>query len=283
VVPIVLFAYLSVQSRYFGRWLLPAYPALALLAASALAQAAELVRARPGFQAGVLAALTAVVLAQPLAADVRSGAALGRADTREQLRDWLVERFPPELRVAIEPAVPGRFYRINPDGRDPSWLGRCGRGSRWSYPGPGGKRLCARHRPGQFARPSGGVRASAYHVVVDAEIVDRYRRYGYCHVVTFGVVRERALATGDRDVRAYYDRLAREAEPVARFTPYDEGAEPVPFHFDLSFNLYPPEYHRPGPVTTVYRLKDCRQRYGPPAQRIPEAREIPPGTPQDEV
>ena len=38
-VPVALFVYLSVQSRYFGRWLLPAYPALAMLAAAALTQA----------------------------------------------------------------------------------------------------------------------------------------------------------------------------------------------------------------------------------------------------
>ena len=45
-VPLALFVYLSAQSRYFGRWLLPAYPALAMLAAAAIGQAAELVAAR---------------------------------------------------------------------------------------------------------------------------------------------------------------------------------------------------------------------------------------------
>ena len=43
-VPLALFVYLSAQSRYFGRWLLPAYPALAMLAAAAIGQVAELVR-----------------------------------------------------------------------------------------------------------------------------------------------------------------------------------------------------------------------------------------------
>ena len=40
-VPLALFVYLSVQSRYFGRWLLPAYPALAMLGALALARVAS--------------------------------------------------------------------------------------------------------------------------------------------------------------------------------------------------------------------------------------------------
>ena len=38
--PLALFAYLALQSRYFGRWLLPAYPVLAMLAAVALARLA---------------------------------------------------------------------------------------------------------------------------------------------------------------------------------------------------------------------------------------------------
>ena len=66
-VPLALFAYLAVQSRYFGRWLLPAYPALALLGAYAIARAAELLPDRAPLRAGAAAALTLLVLAQPLA------------------------------------------------------------------------------------------------------------------------------------------------------------------------------------------------------------------------
>jgi Dolichyl-phosphate-mannose-protein mannosyltransferase len=286
--PVVLFVYLSVQSRYFGRWLLPAYPALAMLAAVALVRAAQLVPRGPVARAAALAALTAAVLVQPLAADLRSAAVLGRADTRELVRDWLVARFPPELRVSIEPAVPGRYFRNNPDGRLPEWLRRCPRRAGWtragwSYPGPDGTRVCTQFRPGQFARPSGGVRASAYHLVLDREVIDEYRLYGYCHVVTFDVVRERALGSGDPDVRAYYDRLDRESNVLARFSPYDRGGDPVPFSFDLSYNYYPPDYHRPGPTATLYRLRDCKQAYGAPVIRIPKAREIPPGTPEEET
>ncbi len=36
--PVVLFLYMGSQTRYFGRWLLPMYPVLALLAAVALVQ-----------------------------------------------------------------------------------------------------------------------------------------------------------------------------------------------------------------------------------------------------
>jgi hypothetical protein len=100
--------------------------------------------------------------------------------------------------------------------------------------------------------------------------------------VTFGVVRDRALETGDSNVREYYARLERESDVVRRFSPYDEGAQPPPFHFDLSFNYYPTAYHRPGPVATIHRLRDCRQRYGPSAVRLPRARELPEQTQGEE-
>ena len=336
-VPVALFVYLSLQSRYFGRWLLPAYPALAMLAAVCVTRAADVVAgwvarrgeatrpwARagrgpviasglrpglPGLLAGgttrprrhalvsglVLAAITGLVLAQPLAADVRTALVLGRADTREQAREFLIDRFPPELRVSIEPAVPGRYFRSNPEGRLPDWLSRCParRGWKepgWSYVGEGGRRLCVRFKPGLFARPDGGVRASAYHTVLSPEVIDDYRFYGYCLVMTTGVVRERALGTGDPGARAYYGRLERESRLLREFSPYDPGEGPVPFSFDLSYNYYPTAYHRPGPTVRIYRLGRCKQRSGPPVIPIPRAKEPPPwappgerGVPQEEV
>ncbi len=282
-VPLALFVYLSVQSRYFGRWLLPAYPALAMLAAAAVGQAAELIgdswRRRPAW-AGVAAAggLTVLLLAQPLAADVRSAQVLGRADTRQQARDWLEAHYPPELRASVEPAVPGRWFRSNPEGTPPAWLKRCARRPGWTEPGwsytaAGGARVCAQYKPGLVARPDGGVRASAYQEVLDPGVIDDYRLYGYCLIVTVDTVRARALQTGDRDARAYYDRLERESKVVRTFSPYDAGAKPVPFNFDLSFNYYPPEYNRPGPTVQIRRLDNCRQATGPPIVRIPRARE----------
>jgi hypothetical protein len=285
-VPVALFAYLAVQSRYFGRWLLPAYPALAMLAAVAISQAAAWLaarrrpsRPRPAFAGALAAAFTAAVLAQPLAADVRTAALLGREDTLSQARAFLDEEFAPGLRVSIEPAVPGRFFRSNPEGRSPAWLSRCPRRddwteAGWSYVAAGGRRVCEQYKPGLFVRPDGGVRASAYHTVLSPETIEDYRLYGYCLVMTVNVVRDRAER--DPGARAYYERLERESELLREFSPYDEGAEPVPFNFDLSYNYYPPEYERPGPTVRLYRLDDCVQAYGPPLIRIPRAKEPPP-------
>jgi hypothetical protein len=274
--PLALFAYLAVQSRYFGRWLLPAYPALALLAAYAVARAVDLLPERAPLRALAAAALTAAVLAQPLLADVRSARALGREDTLNQARDFLDEHFAPGLRVSIEPAVPGRYFRSNPEGTPPPWLSRCDQREGWTEPGwsyvaENGRRVCDQYKPGLFVRPDGGVRASAYGAVLSPSVVDDLRLYGYCHVMTVNVVRERAERRPR--ARAYYRRLGRESTLVREFSPYSEDAEPVPFDFDLSYNLYPSAYERPGPTVRIYRLDDCEQAYGPPLIRIPKARE----------
>jgi len=273
--PLALFTYLALQSRYFGRWLLPAYPALALLAAVAVVRVAELLPERR-WQAPAAAALALVVIAQPLLADVRTSRVLGREDTLSQARSWLDETNPPGLRVSIEPAVPGRYFRSNPEGRIPAWLSRCParpgwteRG--WSYLAAGGRRVCDQYKPGLFVRPDGGVRASAYHAVLGPQVIDDYRLYGYCLVMTVNVVRDRALESGDRRARAYYARLERDSELVREFSPYKKGADPVPFSFDLSYNYYPGAYERPGPTVRIYRLRDCEQAYGPPLIRIPKA------------
>jgi hypothetical protein len=272
--PLALFVYLAFQSRYFGRWLLPAYPALAMLAAVAVVRAAEAVPRR--WQAAATAALALVVIAQPLVADVHTARVLGREDTLSEARAFLDETYPPGLRVSIEPAVPGRYFRSNPEGSIPSWLSRCPRRPGWTEPGwsylaAGGRRVCDRYKPGLFVRPDGGVRASAFHVVLNPDVIDDYRLYGYCLVVTVNTVRDRALETGDPQARAYYARLEREARLVREFSPYKDGADPVPFSFDLSYNYYPGAYERPGPTVRVYRLRDCRQAYGPPLIRIPKA------------
>jgi hypothetical protein len=285
-VPVALFAYLAVQSRYFGRWLLPAYPALAMLAAVAISRAAgwlaaqrRPVRPRPAFAGAVAAAFTVAVLAQPLAADVRTAGLLGREDTLSEARAFLDEQFAPGLRVSIEPAVPGRFFRSNPEGRSPAWLSRCPRREDWTEPGwsyvdADGRRICEQFKPGLFVRPDGGVRASAYHTVLSPETIEDYRLYGYCLVMTVNVVRDRAER--DPEARAYYERLEDESELLREFSPYDEDSDPVPFDFDLSYNYYPPAYERPGPTVRVYRLDDCEQAYGPPLIRIPKAKEPPP-------
>ena len=243
IFPVALFLYLSVQSRFFGRWLLPVYPALALLAGYAFVRGLD---AAPG--AGAAAGsgprsppARVLLLWQPLAADARSMAVLGNTDTREIARQWLAEHYPRELRIVIEPAVPERYYWPVRDGlprkRDrPQFVNELIRDVREDHV-----------EYGRTLRP---------------RVLDRYRRRGYCMVMTFDLIRGRAVAAGDRAALAYYDRLERESDLVYALSPYRADEDPPGFSFDLSYSYYSPAYQRPGPEVRIYRLHDCTQRYG---------------------
>ena len=241
--PLALFAYLSLQSRFFGRWLLPAYPVLALLCGVALVRVAALVGARPGHRALALAVLSAAVLAQPVAADLRTATLLGREDTRQEARDFLVARFPARLRMVIEPAVPGRYYRLVRTRRSPAVLRR--------------KQFVR-----GFSRDVAETRVD-YAATLTPRRLDAYRRTGYCVVMTMSVIRGRAVNDGVPGALAYYGQLERQSAEIFRAAPWEPSAEPVRFHFDLSYNYYPRAYARPGPEVRIYRLRDCRQGYGP--------------------
>jgi hypothetical protein len=281
--PVALFAYLSLQSRYFGRWLLPAYPALALLAGVALVQAGDwLTRSRPRLAPLAVGALTLLVLAQALIADVHSTVVLGREDTRLEARRYLAAHYPPQLRISIEPAIPDRYYRAAPDGRLPSWLGRCP-GPGFSYRSPGGRRVCDPQEPGQFARPANKLKSSNYHFALSPQAIDDMRFYGYCTVLTLSLVRDRVEDIGSKKVHAYYRRLEREADLVKTWSPYRKGAKPPPFDFDLSYNYYPSAFARPGPEIKLYRLRNCKQGVGPSAVRVPRTPKVPLGAPPEDA
>jgi hypothetical protein len=242
--PVALLVYLSLQARFFSRWLLPAYPVLALLAGSALAQAATWLAAlRPRLPAyaasALLALLVAIAVTQPLAADARSAAVLGHTDTRQIARQWLVDNQPSSLRVVIEPAVPARYYR------------RQGRG------GLGGQKAFVRG----FAKHQAETRIQ-YPSLLKPAYLDAYRRAHFCLVMTMSVIEGRTVNARLPAALAYYARLRRESDVVFHVSPYKPGAKPPRFDFDFSYNYYPSAFHRPGPEVTIYKLHNCKQGFG---------------------
>lgn len=224
--PVLLYLAMATQDRWFARWLLPAYPALAVLAGHGAARTVEALRGRlPDVVRSAAAVLVAVLaLGQPVVDVVRSDLLLLREDTRTEALAWLVSRDDPG-RVVLEPAVPGSWRR---DLRAAGW----------------------EIRP--VARPF-----QRYELGLEPALLDTYREEGSCWVVVLGHQRDRGLAAGLPGARAYYRRLAEEGEVALASSPFAPGAGATSFSYDFSFNYYPPAHHRPGPVVEVHRLADC--------------------------
>ena len=228
VFPLLFWLFLGAQGRFFGRWLLPAYPALCVLAGFAAVWLVDrLVQQRAGRPAA-LAMVALALVAQGAWTSIRVDRVLAREDTRTLARDWLVRNVPPGTRVVVEPFVPAGYLRA------------------------GGQHDRERYERFRIERPF-----QAYEKRLSPGLIDVYRRRGYCWVVVGSTQKQRGLKAGLAGARAYYDRLDRESALTRVWSPYDAGAEPVPFSFDLSFNYQPAAYARPGPVVEVHRLTGC--------------------------
>ena len=250
--PVVLYLYMGTQTRYFGRWLLMIYPILAILAGIGIVRTAELVRGRAGRHgwalSGALAAvITALVLIQPVTADIRTSNVLGREDTRQLARDWLTAHYPKSLRIVIEPAVPDNYYR--PTGKVNPKRNIFVRGY-----------VTDLRRQQAFDAPEGV--DTTYAATLSPANLDGYRAQGFCLVMTNSLIRGRAENAQVPQALAYYQRLERESTHLLRISPFDPGRKPVPLHYDFSYNYYPTAYSRPGGIIDIYRLNDCKQQTG---------------------
>ncbi len=94
VFPILFWLYMSTQTRHFGRWLMPIYPSLCILAGIGAVALIDRLRWRPAILTGILAVL---LCGQGLAASVHIDRVFGRADTRTEARRWMVKQHPGRL------------------------------------------------------------------------------------------------------------------------------------------------------------------------------------------
>jgi hypothetical protein len=251
IFPVALYLYMSSQTRYFGRWLLMMYPVLAILAGVAVVWVASHVRGRNGWAlSGLVAtALTAAALIQPLAADVRTSNVLGREDTRQIARDWLVANYPDRLRIVVEPAVQDDYFQKPP--------GRQRQAGRLQFVTGFIRDL---RRQQAIQAPLGA--DTTYAASLRASNIDDYRRAGFCLVMTDSLTRGRAENAHVPNALAYYQRLERESKLLFHASPFKPGRKPVPLNFDLSYNYYPTAYYRPGGIVDVYRLDNCTEQTG---------------------
>jgi hypothetical protein len=249
--PVVFLLFMGTQGRFFGRWLMPIFPLVCILAAYLVVRAVDAIAARRPSLAPVLLAVGVVALCgQGLVYSLHAGLVLSRADTRNLARDWLVANVPERTRIVVEPVVPDSWAQ---DLGRPSAL--TANGYRWAK-FPTSRTNVA--RDGSIHLGAGGiVNIEDYERELQPGLIDLYERKGYCYVVSGSTQRGRAEAQPDQVPRAvaYYAELERRADKVAEFSPYRRGHGPVAFNFDWSFDFYPLAYERPGPLMTIYRLR----------------------------
>jgi len=241
--PLLFLAFMGLQGRYFGRWLLPIFPVLCLLAALFALQLTDAFArrtARLRVAVAVAALLVAALLAQGLSYSVHSGLVLSRADTRNLTRNWMLAHIPAGTPIVVEPVAPD------------AW------GQHWKkYPSTL-SRISADGALDPSAEHSVGI--EDYERTLSPVLIGYYERHSYCWVVSGSMQSGRAFADPKAvpQAIAYYAALSKQGEVVYRVSPYGRGRHPVAFDFDWSFDFYPLAYHRPGPEMIVYRLRGGR-------------------------
>jgi len=253
--PIAFILFMGDQQRYFGRWLMPIFPIVALLGAYAAVEAVRWLADHARIPAISSAAVLGTLLLTPsLVSVIHDDAVLSRPDTRNLARAWMVGHVPAGAKVVVEPIVPtawasdvGRSLRWTPTGQRwyvyPTWLSNIGPNGR---PLPAGQRRY--------------VLIDEYERVLRPALVAEYMRRAYCWVVVGSLQAGRAYSQ-PRDAPgaiAYYRALHAHSVRVYHVSPFAAGAKPVPFGFDFSIDYYPGAYRLPGPVISIYHLRGGR-------------------------
>jgi 4-amino-4-deoxy-L-arabinose transferase-like glycosyltransferase len=252
VPPVVLFVlFMGSQERYFGRWLLPVFPMLCILAAYAAIEFVDYVSAsHPALKPTLIALAVVAVCGQGFVYSLHSGLVLSRDDTRNLARAWMVANVPAGKKVVIEPVVPDQWAQDigNPLPIIPN-------GNRWNkYPL---SRSQIDPKTGKLLPGEGViVNIEDFERILRPELVSLFEQQEYCWVVVGSTQRGRAEAQPDAvpNALAYYRELERRSKVVYDASPYSKGKGPVGFNFDWTFNYYPLAYNRPGPEMTIYRL-----------------------------
>jgi hypothetical protein len=243
---ILFWLYMGSQHRFYARWMLPIYPALAILAGYAVME----LKRTPA-----IAVATAALLIPTLIPTVRNAAVMSREDTRTQTRDWLVAHVPAGTKVVFEPITPTEWYGVTPGGGAKSDPHR-----QWQ------RYNRSQADIDELAKSYRGARRVAnfqnYERTLTPKLLDIYRRDGFCWVVSGSTQYGRAFAEPKRAPEAlkYYRALNREADVVFTASPLRDGASLPRYQVDRSFNYVDSAYERPGPVMKVYRLRNCGAR-----------------------
>jgi 4-amino-4-deoxy-L-arabinose transferase-like glycosyltransferase len=229
IFPLFMFLFLGAQARHFGRWYMPAYPAIVLLASYGAFRFADWVARGRRWANWAVAGVVLLMLIQGLAATIRVDSVLARNDTRALARSWLIRNVPAGTGMVVEPFVPE------------GWLATPNRAGHDRF------RLYPIKPPFQ-----------AYEKKLDPSLIDSYRTQGYCWVVVASHQKQRGLNAKLPGAVGYYQRLNRESDRTQLFDPWRAGADRPGFNFDMSFDYYPTAFVRPGPFIEVHHLRGCK-------------------------
>ncbi len=248
---IVLFwLYMGSQHRFYARWMLPIYPALAVLAGYAITQAVDLLPRRAAPYG--LAALAALLLVPAALPTIRNARVMSAQDTRTATRDWLVAHLPRGTKVVFEPIAPAEWYGVTPGGgakADPA--------QQWT------RFDRTQADIAELAREYRGAKREAnfqnYERTLTPLLLKIYRREGYCWIVSGSTQYGRTQAEPRRAAHAvaYYRQLMRESSVAYHVSPVHAGRTLPRYQVDRSFNYIDPAYARPGPRMVVYHLRNC--------------------------
>jgi Dolichyl-phosphate-mannose-protein mannosyltransferase len=251
--PIAFIVYMGDQQRFFGRWLMPTFPIVALLAAYGAVSLGQWLIAKRKVPVAAVIALTAILLlAQSLSTVLHSDRVLSRPDTRNLTRAWMVKHIPAGSKIVVEPVVSDNWgYDIGrADTATPS-------GARWKLWDTSVTDVDIhdhdRHlAPGKHVF----VGLDQYERSLRPELLSEYAKAGYCWVVIGSLQAGRSFAQPKiaPQAIAYYAQLANDAKLVYHVSPFSTNKRAVPFSFDWSIDYYPTQYVRPGPEMSVYRL-----------------------------
>ena len=246
---VVLFVlFMGSQERYFGRWLMPVFPFVCLLAAYA---ALELADWRRALQAGAAADVRRRRGRRALRAGLRLLAAHRAWSCRARTRaTWRASGWSPTCRrgtkIVVEPVVPDAWAQ---DIGNPSPL--TSNGNRWVKFPTSARASTPTTRPAAAAgEPAAIVNIEDFERVLVPELVDDFDAAG----LLLGRRRLDAARARRGRARARCRRRspttasssgARRSPTRPRRTRRARG--PVEFNFDWTFDYYPLAYHRPGP------------------------------------
>jgi Dolichyl-phosphate-mannose-protein mannosyltransferase len=266
--PLAYIVFMGDQQRYFGRWLMPVFPIVALLGAYGAVELVRwLVRSGPPTRVPAVVAggvCAVLMLAQSLATVIHNDRVLSRPDTRNLTRAWMVSHVPAGAKVVVEPVVSGDWAQDV--GRSLAWTPT---GARWQLWNP----YVTDVRASGVHLPPGEHRYVAideYERTLRPELLSEYENRRYCWVVIGSLQAGRSFAQPRiaPSAIAYYAQLADHARLEYHVSPFGRAGSntrAVPFSFDWSIDYYPAEYSNPGPEMSVYRLSGgkCAPNYAP--------------------